>query len=522
MLNVKTNIAKLLAAVMLLVSIPLDVSASTAASSDVPSELQKYGFVVGDDLIDTTLAEGTAIPYHESDDWSQSADAWSYGKPLKKWSWWRVDDCTPSATVSSGDAISFVSNGGDGIILLPELPSSNYKFEATFIVNDNPDAINGSFGLITNIDYRYTKSTGGTMFVVCAAGHARVTQNKTSIYTWNKPEKISGENAAKYYEPDWDYTAPGAGDEITLTVYVYNGVNYYYIDGNYVAYVSSAFTTEGKSLCGIFNCGKSDMYLDITDISVKELIAKDDSDEGDSDEDDSEVSGRFPEGAAFDESSLPIGEVLYQTDFEDTVVGELPDGWQKGYIGNGASFGYGVSDTSLRSMIGEVVTLDGYGNVLRFSSANADAFITTPATGTLDYIFEANVIVNFDTEGEFGLANNFYAGINEADGCMYNSSHIKLVDTESTFKYRPTNKTLQGTWDLSYYPAKGDTVKLKIISYKGYNYICCNDVLCAVAPQREVDGVTSDNPGFFTYGGDLYITDVKVTEIHNDVLSARL
>ncbi|MBQ8230894.1 MAG: hypothetical protein IJZ34_03040 [Lachnospiraceae bacterium] len=478
---------------------------------EVPSELEKIGFAIGNELIDTSLAAGTTIPYHEDADWSQSADEWSYGRPLKAWSWWRVDTVTPSATVSSGDVISSVCNGSDGIILLPKLPSSNYKFEATFTVNDNPDAINGSFGLITNIAPDYKKSIGGTMFVVCAAGHARVTGGKTSIYTWNKPKKISGETAATYYTPDWDYTAPGAGDEITLTIYVYNGVNYYYVDGNYVGYANSKFTTEGESLCGFFNSGKSDMVLDISNISVKELVAKDSSDG-----DDSDTGGRFPEGPAFDESSLPIGDVLYQTDFEDVAVGALPEGWQKGYTGNGASFGYGVSDTSLRSMIGEVVTLDGYGNVLRFSSANADAFITTPATGTLDYIFEANVIVNFDTEGEFGLANNFYTGINDAQGCMYNSSHIKLVDTDSTFKYRPTNKTLQGTWDLSYYPAKGDIAKLKIVSYKGYNYICCNDVLCAVAPRREADGATSDNPGFFTYGGDIYITDVKVTEIHND------
>ena len=173
-------------------------------------------------------------------------------------------------------------------------------------------------------------------------------------------------------------------------------------------------------------------------------------------------------------------------------------------------------------MVGEVVSLEGYGNVLHFNSYLTDAYITTPATDTMDYIFEATVIVNYDTEGEFGLANNFYAGVNDADGCMYNSSHIPAAGAEkkdSTWKYRTSNGSTKGTWAVSYYPKKGDTANLKIVSYKGYNYIYWNEILCAIAQQRGVTGggeASSDNPGFFTYGGDLYITDAKVTKIYYD------
>ena len=500
------------------------------AEEAVPAELQAEvpGLVAGDDLVKINLSSGTTLPNHDAEGWEQNAKEWSYGLArTSKWKWYAPENKYPEeATVLTDNTISYGSYGTDGIILMPTIPTSNYMFEATFKAVDLTEKKTGAFGLITNIaaNFKDTEkenvSEGGTMFVTYGVG-----KTTKEIYTVSKPAETNDQRS--FYNPD-GYVGPDKDQEKRLTVYVYNGKNYYYIDDMYVATVVSKYPINGESLCG-FYCYNS--TVTISDISVRELrmTEKDPSDtdndtpSGDSspsdpsDGDNVDEINRFPEGPAFDESSWPIGDVLYQTGFEDTTVGELPEGWQKGYTGNGASFGYGAKDTTLRSMIGEVVTLDGYGKVVKFSSANTDAFITTPATGTLNYIFEANVIVNFDTEGEFGLANNFYAGINDAKGCMYNSSHnISTGKTDSTYKYRPTDKTLQGTWNSSYYPKYGDTVNLKIISYKGYNYIYCNDVLCATAPQRAVKGVTSDNPGFFTYGGNIYITDVKITEIYSD------
>ena len=216
-----------------------------------------------------------------------------------------------------------------------------------------------------------------------------------------------------------------------------------------------------------------------------------------------------------------LGEVLYQTDFEDATVGTLPEGWVKGCKADGST-SYGWADTSGTNLTGEVTTLEGYGKVVHFGSTRTDAYITTPATGTMDYLFEATVIVNYDTEGEFGLANNFYASATGADGCMYNSSYIPAAGAEkkvSTWKYRTSNGSTKGDWEVSYYPKKGDTANLKILSYNGNNYMYWNDYLCAIAQARGVKGggtAVSDNPGFFTFGGDIYITDVKVTKIHYD------
>ena len=500
---------------------------------DVPAEMQMSGLKVYGSLIDTSVSAGDVIANRDdANGWEQDARAWSYGRPgesSKAWGWFSSAKGSTYASVEGENTILINSVSTDNVILLPTLPSTNYRLEATFTVgepdgelaavyNGEPD---GSFGLITNIAPTYNDISGGTLFATYSKGAGFKSSSKVDkVYVWNR-EKTKTETSKTFLETPDGYTAPGIDEQITLTVYVYEGVNYYYINGTYAGSKESILTTEGESLCGLYHCGNTDIPVEVTNISVRELkmTEKDPSDE-DNDTpggDNIDDTNRFPEGTAFDESSLPIAEQpIYLTDFDNETVGELPDGWQLGYPPNSASFGY-YNKKAETAASGKIVELDGYGKVLEFSSTNTDAFLTGPDTNTLDYIFEATVIVNFDSEGEFGLANNFYTGINEAKGCMYSSSHnISTGKIDSTYKYRPTDKTLQGTWDASYYPKNGDTVKLKIISYKGYNYICCNDVLCAVAPQRAVSGVTSDNPGFFTYGGNIYITDVKITEIYND------
>ena len=544
-------IAWLLTAAVVMFSVPLDAIASSAAAATASvthSEINELGLSVGQGLIDTYVSSGDAFPDREAKGWTQDDNVWSYGRPKSGWSWWRgAKGYTYSASFSEENTLTVSAYQTDNVILLPKLPSTNYKFEATFTV-EGEKAPNGSFGLITNIAPEYPKSIGGTMFVAYAAGH----NLKGKVYTQNKASKDKGIDDKKSYVPA-GYTAPGAGDSVTMTAYVYEGKNYYYINDIYVGTIDAKLTTKEKSLCGFFCSGNTETKVTITDISVKELVvAEDDTTGGEDDtpsggnnttgggddttgggdnttgggddttggDDETGAEEEAPKGLDFD-GSYTLGEILLETDFEDTEIGQLPKGWQKGSKASGASFGY-TDNQSAATMVGEVTALEGYGNVLHFNSYLTDAYITTPATGTMDYVFEATVIVNYDTEGEFGLANNFYTGVNDADGCLYNSSHVVAAGAEkkeSTWKYRKSNGSTKGTWAVSYYPKKGDTANLKIVSYKGYNYIYWNEILCGIAEQRGVTGggtATSDNPGFFTYGGDLYITEAKVTKIYYD------
>ena len=492
------------------------------AGEDVPTEMQKPGLKVYGSLIDTSVSAGDVIANRDDvNGWEQDKNAWSYGKPgtsASKWGWSRgKEGSSVSASVVSDNTIRMDSISADNVILLPTLPSSNYKFEATFTVVEG-STLKGSFGLITNFAPKYEDISGGTLFVAYAAGKTGPASGSKKVYSWNRGTNGEKDKVGRT-TPD-GYTAPAGGSELTLTVYVYEGVNYYYINGNYAGSAESIFTTEGESLCGFYQYSDETMPVEITNISVRELrmTEKDPSDTDDDtpSEEPPVQDPPTPEGPVFEEEdSLIIGEVLYETDFEDATVGTLPEGWQKGYKANGADFGY-VEEGA--SMVGEVVKLEGYGKVVNFASTKADAYITTPSTGTLDYIFEANVVVNFGSDadsGQFGLANNFNAGVNSATGCMYTSIYNSASGTSATYRYR--NKGTKGNWDISHSVNQGDIVKLKIISYKGNNYIYYNGELCAIAPHRTVqNAATSDNPGFFTWNGNIYITDVKITEIYTD------
>ena len=506
---------------------------------EIPSEISALSLTVGDELIDTDVYTRYTIPSRDADGWTQNAAEWSYGLPKSDWSWWPGKAENTAAVVSANNEISVVAKETDNVILLPTLVAEkseafvNYKFEATFTVGGSTDgsAMNGSVGLITNIKPDYAESAGGTRFVAYAKGHKQGTNNNR-LYYQNKVPKSAGVTDRDQHNVNnlTGYTAPDTGESVTLTVYTYEGTSYYYANGIYVASFASEIASAGNGLLGLFVSGNSDATVAITDISVKELLlVEDDSTDddttgddttGDETEDDDTGMEEEIKGLEF-EGYYTLGEVLYQTDFEDAAVGTLPEGWVKGCKADGST-SYGWADTSGTSLTGEVVTLEGYGNVVHFGSTRTDAYLTTPATGTMDYLFEATVIVNYDTEGEFGLANNFYASATEADGCMYNSSHIPAAGAEkmaSTWKYRKSNGSTKGEWAVSYYPKKGDIANLKILSYNGYNYMYWNDYLCAIAQARGVtDGSTavSDNPGFFTFGGDIYITDVKVTKIHYD------
>lgn len=557
------KIAWLLVLVLMISAIPPNTVTAAAGNGTVleaASELAEMGLTVGSGLIDTYLAADDTIACRDEDGWIQDANAWSWGLPkaknsdgTKSWGWWRGNASDTSASVTDVNTLSLTAYQTDSVILLPTLPSTNYKFEATFTIvgtqdGENVTTPNGSFGLVTNIGPTYEESIGGTRFGAYTTGNSNGA-NKNRVFVHNKSAKASiGEDLYESSQTNKDnlsgYTAPSAGDSVTLTVYVYEGTNYYYVNGIYVFSFDSKLTTEGESLCGLYASGNDALTVTITDISVRELLAvEDDADDsteesteestednaGDSTEESTEGSTGDDDDTSMEEEVTglefdgyyTLGEVLYQYNFDDETVGALPEGWSKGSKADGTSYGY-VADLATAYMIGEVTALDGYGNVVHFGSYLTDAYITLPATGTMDYLFEATVIVNYDTEGEFGLANNFYAGVKEADGCMYNSSHIPAAGAEkkaSTWKYRTSNGSTKGTWTVSYYPKKGDTANLKILSYNGYNYMYWNDILCAIAQARGVTGggtAVSDNPGFFTYGGDLYITDVKVTKIHYD------
>lgn len=160
---------------------------------------------------------------------------------------------------------------------------------------------------------------------------------------------------------------------------------------------------------------------------------------------------------------------------------------------------------------------DTYGKALHFSSTDTDAFLAAPATGTLNYVWEATIVIGGNTNA-FGLANNYYAALGKAHGATY----ISLYPNGNTWsqdavKYRNGGTSVPFTQDCD--PKKGDVIRMKIVSLNGNNYVYYNDTLVATAPSRAAnigiaDSVQDDRPGFYTYAGDILVTDVKVSHAY--------
>lgn len=204
-----------------------------------------------------------------------------------------------------------------------------------------------------------------------------------------------------------------------------------------------------------------------------------------------------------------LGDVIYENDFQSENGGVLPGGWSVGYPSgtdkNRTSFGWGTTGAAINNA--SVTEHDTYGKVLEFTASNTDAFLALPQTGTMSYVFEAEIIIAGTTS--IGLANNFYAPTYEADGTMYSAFSAGSQAFELLYRGNGGDAV---TYSLPTTPAKLDTVKLKLVSITGKNYLYYNGTLVGISPWRTPSG-TSDNPGFYTYNGSMYIKNVRVTSI---------
>lgn len=205
------------------------------------------------------------------------------------------------------------------------------------------------------------------------------------------------------------------------------------------------------------------------------------------------------------------GEVLYQTDFEDETVGQLPAGWSAGYSEGSAAdgtltgFGWGSGG----KMTAQVESFGDYGKVFHFTSGNNDAFAAMDEIPTANYLYEAQVYVERGY-GSFGLANNYYASTDKATGALFSSIYPRGEAAKYTYK----GAGLSGSqpWTTSYSPVSGEIVKLQILSLNGKNYILYGDQLVAQCDAR-LQGQRADRPGFYTCYGSIYVLSVKVREV---------
>ncbi|MBQ8254410.1 MAG: hypothetical protein IJY94_02780 [Clostridia bacterium] len=213
-----------------------------------------------------------------------------------------------------------------------------------------------------------------------------------------------------------------------------------------------------------------------------------------------------------------MGETIYENDFDGETVGSLPEGWSYG-SDNGSGehktkYGWHES-TKTHTVSAQVIDHADHGKVVELSATTIDLYVALPETGTMNYVYEATVVLNkvrnyTSDAGSFGCANNYYGTTYDSKGVMFAKAYTNSV-THARWCYRGTSTT-NTNWNTNYKPAVGDEIKFKIVSFEGNNYVYYNGNNVAVVPWRTGAG-SSDNTGFYVYNTNVLVKNVKVTAI---------
>jgi len=206
-----------------------------------------------------------------------------------------------------------------------------------------------------------------------------------------------------------------------------------------------------------------------------------------------------------------LGDRLYYTDFEEYTLDEAPNDWEMSYS---KSFGYSSTGATGYATI---ATLGSAKNVLSFGATGVDTWISMPEVNTRNYVYEATIMTKGTcTSGSCGIANGMYGGISKTAGALFVSVPVTGSPTTVKGYYRSKGLPSVQRTDFPLVEAdknqKGGTMKMKFVSLDGENHYYLNGRYVGTYSQGESDS-ENDCPGFYTYNGDFFVTEVSVTEI---------
>ena len=373
-------------------------------------------------------------------------------------------------TTNEGKGLNFTTANTDAFLALPEFASANYIYTANITINKN----SGTVGLFNNTYEKLAQSDGtayAAIYIGYAGAHYYVYRpnNDGKTYEWNLP---SG-------------TVLNQGNTVSLSLVSIDGYNYLYYGEDCVLKYAARKENCSNDSMGIYSCNGD---ITVNNVEVKEIISVKDFE-----------NGKFT--------------TEYNNDFSAETAGTLPENWQSGYNGNGANFGWNNVKGN-PTIVATVITEDTYGKVLNFASKDADCWMSLPMISARDYIFETNMIVN-SQGGTIGVVSGLWnsdnitkGGVSNADSytacAAYiggNTGVLKHSGTEFTFDVDPKIK-------------QNEKINVKLISYNGINYVYFNDVFATSYSNRDGDSLF-DWVGFYSYGGDVSITDTNVKVIEN-------
>ena len=237
----------------------------------VDPAIKHDSFVIGEEVYNPTLTgSGNGVP----DGWlavPYGVVPWANGGAAGGWATTGTDANQTINTARftyTSTGLKTSLGGGDFALLMPTLKDSAgnevedyvYSVKATY-----NEGAGGQFGLITGTRGSETTFAGGTFHSYYGPAPAE------SWYRFHYGQVSDRINQTKPLKTDANgIAAPVGGKQFTLTVYHYDGMNYFFLDDKFVDSFADKDYYDGATLSGVglFFCGAQPV---LNEISVKKI-----------------------------------------------------------------------------------------------------------------------------------------------------------------------------------------------------------------------------------------------------------
>lgn len=481
----------ILAVALILTAIPFfGIAEDDFTAAGLPSNL-----VAGETLYDL---QGDL----EKTDVGSLPEGWVYGTGGKNtehylsFLWGNTSGAGASSAVETykGEtALKFSTWGCEGVLLAPAIETQNYVFEATFTI----DANNTYFGIASGSWGESYSDVTSTVWLGVRGNDDPYIRGKSSP-TKNKAD-VKGFST---YRP----TTGSNGEIVTLKLVSYGGVNYYYINGEYVVsdpqIYSDGSNTGGR--LGLYSSGATGHVLSMTVKEIKE----------------EEVNPFLPE--ALENAGVTVGDSVLYEDFESATA--IPEGFE---LRNPSWDGWAVDPGSWELT---THTVNGKTDKGLKVTASQDDVLLIPTINTKNYLYEAEITLTNNINGSFGLLNDMSVKV-RADGAdsqgqsgdyganrmviytMAHSSGKTNAYWVNRFGGQPGQTNIPKPAGLDTLPVTGTTLNFKVYTFEGINYFYINDIY--IATFANVKNFGPENVlGIFTSSAPIFVSKVSVKALN--------
>ena len=236
-------------------------------------------FNIGETVYDPDLTSTTALPEgwlvgpKSLSTWLNSSGSGAWDSSLSNTDSANTAPNTSVVTPTADGVKVHTVGNGDFALLFPSLTNSKGKAVTNYVftaVINYVGSSNGSAGLLTATRGSDNTFAGGSYFMLYGPGDAsshriyKYNGSRTDILTNYSSITKTGEGGINYE----------VGQDMTLTVYFCDGINYYYVNGKHIYTTAAPDYYSGAALNGIgLNFSTTKQCL-IKDIVVKEISPK--------------------------------------------------------------------------------------------------------------------------------------------------------------------------------------------------------------------------------------------------------